>query len=113
MRRSAVASPQQQRTSSASSSPATPRSRLVHHRHPHPNDININIQIQRSVQTMNDSFRPTNTSKVHEPKIEEFFGFCDSIYEDEPYKYNLSFEKVYRFMFYQSFREQKKRGKEV
>jgi Centromere DNA-binding protein complex CBF3 subunit, domain 2 len=76
----------------------------------HPNDLNLNVQMQRSVSTLNESFRPTNTSKAHNPKIEEFFGFCDDLYADDPYKYNLNYEKVYRFMFFQAFRELKKRG---
>jgi Centromere DNA-binding protein complex CBF3 subunit, domain 2 len=75
-----------------------------------PTDVHINVQLERSVVHLNESFRPTNTMKAHGPKIDEFFEFCDSIYGHDPYKYNLSFEKVYRFMFFQSFRELKKRG---
>jgi Centromere DNA-binding protein complex CBF3 subunit, domain 2 len=76
----------------------------------HPNDVNITLQMQRSVTQLNECFRPTNTAKAHEPKIEEFFQFCDMVYPTDPYKYNIAFEKVYRFMYYQAFRPLKKRG---
>jgi hypothetical protein len=48
--------------------------------------------------------------KVHTPKIEEYFEFCEDIYAEDHYKFNLTHEKVYRFMFFQSFRILKKRG---
>ena len=66
--------------------------------------------MERSLCALNESLRPTNTSKAHEPKIEEFFEFCDSVYSEHPYKYILSYEKVFRFMFYHAFRNLKKRG---
>jgi Centromere DNA-binding protein complex CBF3 subunit, domain 2 len=75
-----------------------------------PNAANINMQMHRSVNMLNESFRPTNTTKCHGPKIDEFFEFCDIIYSHDPYKYNLTDEKVFRFLFYCAFRKQKKRG---
>ena len=56
---------------------------------------------------LRDSSRPTNTAKTMEPKIEEFFQFCEKVYPNDHHKYNLDYEKVYRFMWYQAFREQK------
>jgi hypothetical protein len=42
----------------------------------------------------------------------EFFDFCDCVYKHKPSPRNLSSEKVYRFMFYPSFREKNpSRGK--
>lgn len=39
-----------------------------------------------------------------DPKVEEFFQFCDSfVYLTDPYKYNLEYEKMYRLMWYQCF----------
>ena len=48
--------------------------------------------------------------KAHQPKVAEYFEFCDEIYSKEHYKYHLTFEKVYRFMYYQAFRPLKPRG---
>jgi hypothetical protein len=68
------------------------------------------VQMHRSVTVLNESFRPTNTAKCHSPKIHEYFEYCDAIYPDDPYKYILTSEKVFWFMFYQSFRDLKPRG---
>jgi hypothetical protein len=76
----------------------------------HPDDVNVSIQMQRSVTALNESFRPTNTNKAHDPKIEEFFQFCDSLYGHEATPYHLHSEKVFCFMYYQCFRSLKKRG---
>lgn len=66
--------------------------------------------MQRSVINLNESLRPSNTDKCHRPKAEEYFEYCESVYPDDPYKYNLNDERVYRFMFYHAFRDLKKRG---
>ena len=87
------------------SPPTSPSSTLRH-----PNDVNATVQMQRAVVELNESFRPTNTSKAHQPKVAEFFEFCEVIYNKDHYKYHLTFEKVYRFMYYQSFRPLKPRG---
>ena len=76
----------------------------------HPNDVNATIQMQRAVVELNELFRPTNTSKAHQPKVAEFFEYCEVMYKTDPYKYHLSFEKIYRFMYYQAFRPLKPRG---
>ena len=76
----------------------------------HPNDVNLTNQMQRSVTFLNETFRPTNTARAHEPKIDEYYQFCDAIYGSDQYRYHLNFEKVYRFMYYQAFRPLKKRG---
>ena len=76
----------------------------------HPNDMNATFQMQRAVVELNESFRPTNTSKAHQPKVAEFFQFCEDVYSMDPYKFHLTFEKVYRFMYYQAFRPLKARG---
>jgi hypothetical protein len=89
-------------------SPSTPSRGITTIRHP--NETNINLQMQRSVATLNESFRPTNTMKCHAPKIEEYFEFCDAVYGDAPYRHVLNAENVLRFMFYQTFRPLKKRG---
>ena len=76
----------------------------------HPNYVNATVQMQQAVVELNESFRPSNTSKAHQPKVAEFFEFCDEIFSREHYKYHLTFDKVYRFMYYQAFRPLKPRG---
>jgi hypothetical protein len=76
----------------------------------HPNEVNINVQMHRSVTMLNESFRPSNTVKCHKGKVLEFFEYCDEISPHDPYKYNLTDEKVFGFMYYQAFRPLKSRG---
>ena len=45
-----------------------------------------------------------------DPKAKEYFSYCDLVYPNDPFKYNLEYTKVYKFMYYQAFREQKQRG---
>ena len=59
---------------------------------------------------MREGLRPTNTAKAVDPKIEEYFQFCEAVYPSDPYKYTLCYEKVYRFMWYTCFREKKTRA---
>ena len=56
------------------------------------------------------SSRPTSTRKAHDPKIEEFYEYCRSVYPLDPFCNNLDDKKVYKFMFYQSMREPRQRG---
>ena len=53
---------------------------------------------------------PENTKKVFEPKMKEYFEYCKMVFPEDPYGFVLSKEKMFRFMFYQAFREQKARG---
>jgi Centromere DNA-binding protein complex CBF3 subunit, domain 2 len=62
------------------------------------------------VLQLREDCRPANTARTQDPKVLEYFGFCDVHYSHDPYKYVLESNKVYRFMWYQSFREQRKRG---
>jgi hypothetical protein len=59
---------------------------------------------------MSESLRPGATQRAFDPKIEEYFQFCDTIYSQDVYCYNLSYDKVYRFMFYVTFRNNKTKG---
>jgi hypothetical protein len=54
--------------------------------------------------------RPENSQRVYEPKIREFEHFCELNYPNDRYVHVLDAKKVYDFMFYQAFREKKKRG---
>ena len=53
---------------------------------------------------------PENTRKAQDPKQSEFNNFCKKIYPNDPHATILNHEKVYKFMYYQTFREQKPRG---
>ena len=76
----------------------------------HPDDVELNSRLETATLSMREGLRPTNTAKAIDPKIEEYFQFCDCVYPSDPYKYNLCYEKVYRFMWYTCFREKKKRA---
>jgi hypothetical protein len=56
--------------------------------------------------------RPGNTSIAYDPKVAEFNGYCDAMYAHigVDIRYQVTPEKVYNFLFYQSHREKKKPG---
>ena len=58
-----------------------------------------------------ESAKPDNTEKSFTPKVVEYHQFCECAYPNSVAKCHLECDKIYRFMFYLSFREQKKRGK--
>ena len=45
-----------------------------------------------------------------EPKEKEYTHFCDVIYSNDLHRHTLVFEKVYRFMWFQSYCERRPRG---
>jgi hypothetical protein len=76
-----------------------------------PNDIDLEANLEQAVFSIRNKDKPKNTRKTQEPKIKEFYHFCELVYPHERhFKYNLTAEKVYKFMVFQAFREQKKRG---
>ena len=50
-----------------------------------------------------------NTNKAYDPKTQEYYAFCDSLYPsvNNQFKYIVDAERLYRFLFYQSFCEKK------
>jgi Centromere DNA-binding protein complex CBF3 subunit, domain 2 len=76
----------------------------------HPNENELNSNLEQTVLHLREDIRPGNTAKTQDPKVKEYFQFCDIHYGHDPYKYNLDCNKVYRFMYYQCFREQRKKG---
>lgn len=78
--------------------------------HRHAQDVMLNANLETSVLTMQEDMRPENTQKAMDPKAKEYFAFCDLVYPNDPFKFTLDYMKVYKFMYYQSFREQKQRG---
>ena len=76
----------------------------------HPNDVELNSRLEATVLKLRQSERPKNTLLAIDTKILEYFQFCEYAFPHQRYREVLSYEKVYRFMFYQSFRPQKKKG---
>ena len=72
--------------------------------------VSAHCRMAEYVQNVRTVDRPENSQKAYEPKIREFEHFCELNYVNDIYKYNLDAEKVYHFMFYQAFREKRKRG---
>jgi hypothetical protein len=79
----------------------------------HPNDVELNRQMEMAVLDIQQIGRPTNTSEAMDPKVMEYFQFCDHVCESDNYKCVLVYEKIHRFMWHQSFRERKKSDAEV
>jgi Centromere DNA-binding protein complex CBF3 subunit, domain 2 len=75
-----------------------------------PEDIGLQSRLEQSVIAIRNSQRPINTLKAMMPKIREFEQFCEQIYPNDPYKYNINAEKAYKFAFYTAFREQYPKG---
>jgi hypothetical protein len=76
----------------------------------HPDEVALNTNLEHVVADLQESERCQNTQKAHDPKMLEFFAFCDLLYPDDPYMYILCCKKVYRFMWYQCFCKKKKSG---
>ena len=60
----------------------------------------------RATAYIND---PPNTKLAYDSKMEEFGSFCDHYYPsvDPAYRYTVNGDRLYTFLFYQSFREKK------
>jgi hypothetical protein len=68
-----------------------------------PNNVALNAVLAHGVAAADENVTPGNTLKQQDPKVEEYFQFCDLVYPNDRYKYILNQEKIYRFMWYQSF----------
>ena len=75
-----------------------------------PNQTGATTRMAEFVSKARKSQQRTNTSIAYDPKQKEFELFCEAEYAEDQHKYSVDADKVYRFMFYQAFREQKKRG---
>ena len=62
---------------------------------------------------MQEDMWPANTQKAMDPKVKEYFCYCDLVYPSDPFKYTLEYMKVYKFMCYQAIWEQKPQGGKV
>jgi Centromere DNA-binding protein complex CBF3 subunit, domain 2/Transcriptional activator of glycolytic enzymes len=75
-----------------------------------PLEVELPGHMAQMVNNILTDARPTNTRKALDPKQQEFEQFCDYIGGNDIYRYNLNFDKVYKFLYYQTFREKKKAG---
>jgi hypothetical protein len=75
-----------------------------------PDDVMQERVMKEYVMQLTEASQPINTQKAYGSRVEEFFQFCSHCYEGDPFKHNLTPEKVYRFVFFLAFREQKARG---
>ena len=57
----------------------------------HPDDVDLNSRLETATLSMREGMRPTNTAKAMDPKIEEYFQFCDHVYGADPYLLSSSF----------------------
>lgn len=68
-------------------------------------------QQQQWVHNILDLVAKPNTKKAYEPKEAEFLEFCHEVYGNSDAPLHVNFDKVYRFLFYVSHRQKRKRGK--
>jgi hypothetical protein len=92
------------RTSQQPSPPST-TTRLTQ-----PEETGLDSRLEQTVLRITSEYRPDSTSSIYDAKSQEYFQYCTSLYPNDPYAMVLGQYKVYRFIFYQSFRDQKKRG---
>jgi hypothetical protein len=77
---------------------------------PPPMQCELTSRMEQSVLDVRDKIRPEQSANIYDNKEKEFLQFASHVYPEDPYRNSLNAEKVYRFMFYQTFRGQKKRG---
>jgi hypothetical protein len=75
-----------------------------------PDETAQDARLEQIILDITNEYRPDSTSTTYDAKSKEYFGYCTSLYPGDCYAMVLSQYKVYRFMFYQSFCNQKKRG---
>jgi hypothetical protein len=76
----------------------------------HPNDVELHNFLEGHLRGLRDGLRPTNTQNAMDGKEKEYSQFCAKVYYREQYPCHMTYEKVYRFMWFQSSRAQKLRG---
>jgi hypothetical protein len=66
--------------------------------------------LEQAVLLIKKTYTPASTNKIYDGKTSEYFQYCDHCYPREAYAKILDARKVYKFMFYHTFRSQKARG---
>ena len=75
-----------------------------------PLTVDMNPILEQTVLAIQRKYTPDNSNDIYDNKTKEYFQFCDYCYPTDNYNKVLEANKLYRFMFYQAFRNQKKRG---
>ena len=75
-----------------------------------PLTVDMNPILEQTVLAIQREYTPDNSNDIYDNKTKEYFQFCDHCYPTDNYNKVLEANKLYRFMFYQAFRNQKKRG---
>jgi hypothetical protein len=70
-----------------------------------PDDVGLNSALEQTLLKLTEANRPENTKKAYDGKIKEWFEFCDAKYGEEPYKYIVNSDKLYRYFWHLAFRE--------
>jgi hypothetical protein len=66
--------------------------------------------LEQAVLHIQRTYRPDSSNKIYDGRSMEYFQYCEQLYPNDLYAKVLDAQKVYKFMFYQTFRSQKKRG---
>jgi hypothetical protein len=72
--------------------------------------LDMNPILEQAVLAIQREYTPDNSNDIYDNKTKEYFQYCDYCYPTDNYNKVLEANKLYRFMFYQAFRNQKKRG---
>ena len=75
-----------------------------------PRAAETNSRLENVAFRISQGERPDNTALAYDPKEEEWRQFCAHVYKNDSTAIILNGDRVYRFLFYQCFRELKKRG---
>lgn len=71
---------------------------------PPPTQCEQTSRMEQAVLDVRDKNRPEQSADIYDAKTKEFLQFAAHVYPNDPYKNSLNADKVYRFMFYQTFR---------
>jgi hypothetical protein len=75
-----------------------------------PLNVDVNPLLEQAVLAMQREYTPDSSNDIYDNKTKEYFQYCNCCYPFDHYNKVLDANKLYRFMFYQAFRSQKKRG---
>ncbi len=75
-----------------------------------PLNVDFNSMLEQAVLAIQREYTPDNSNNIYNNKMKEYFQFWDCCYARDNYNKVLEANKLYRFMFFQPFRNQKKRG---
>ena len=60
----------------------------------HPDEYGLNSQLEQATLFIREASRPDNTAKAMDPKIEEYFEYCEKVWANDPYSRILDDTKV-------------------